>query len=355
MNNTPIINRIFAVIAIILLLSSCNDGSKSYNDVKLDNVLLEHAQHIVGEKVDFPFPITTQKLYVDNDSIVIVLNRKDKSSYFVELFNINDTNYYKGLIRPGNGPGEMLDITYSFYNDTLLVKDIHKNNIAIIPIHKAISDSSYTTTLHSSDIMSQFIWPYQDKLLAVNPNCFTSREYGINNDGPRFILSDTNYVYKEDKEYKYDTFNVTGSKFFISYPNNRIVLYMTNEPRIEIYDTDFNLIRTITGPELPEKIKYANYYNFVVYEGGAPFAYSSSCFDSEYFYITYYGRFSTREIKFEDFDTYILKFDWDGNFINSYFFDFCIKSISMSNDGRCIYAFGTDHDGESVFYKYLLK
>lgn len=54
----------------------------------------------------------------------------------------------------------------------------------------------------------------------------------------------------------------------------------------------------------------------------------------------------------EDTDTYILKFDWDGNFIDSYYIGYYVKSMSLSNDGRFLYTFGSDNNGNDIFYKY---
>ena len=44
-----------------------------------------------------------------------------------------------------------------------------------------------------------------------------------------------------------------------------------------------------------------------------------------------------------------------GNFIDSYLIRHGIAAISVSEDGRSLYAFGTGQDGYPVLNKYLMR
>lgn len=151
---------------------------------------------------------------------------------------------------------------------------------------------------------------------------------------------------------------MTYSQIILSYINDAVVYISSNEALIELYDTKLRLLKKITGPPMPhETLYYVTGNGAVSFLNGVPYTFMEFCHDNHNFYLAYNGDFLTSENNYDasTFNTYILKFDWDGNFIDSYYIDHYVKSMSLSNDGRYIYAFGTDHDGESVFYKYLLK
>ena len=94
----------------------------------------------------------------------------------------------------------------------------------------------------------------------------------------------------------------------------------------------------------------------VVFLNTIPAAYTSFCYDESCFYVSYNGALLSYKNNFDRslLKTWIMKFDWDGNFIDSYYIDYYIESMSLSKDSRYIYVFGTDSTGENVFYKYQL-
>lgn len=339
------------------VLSSCTMGDRTVPISQLDNSVIDSAHSLIPENIDFEYPITAKKIYVWNDSIVVVNNQATESNLFIELYSLQDNSMINSMIHKGNGPSEMLEINFYYQNDTIVAEDIHRKNIAVIPIDRAVNHK-YIPELKQIDIHSQYILPFKGKLIGVNPNCFISKKYDIYNNGDRFILSDSNYVYKEDNEYTHSTFNVTYSQIILSYINDAVVYISSNEALIELYDTKLRLLKKITGPPMPhETLYYVTGNGAVSFLNGVPYTFMEFCHDNHNFYLAYNGDFLTSENNYDasTFNTYILKFDWDGNFIDSYYIDHYVKSMSLSNDGRYIYAFGTDHDGESVFYKYLLK
>lgn len=344
---------------ILCLISavSCQQGTADISNIVLSPEILDSAQTLSPEKVSFNPPIFAKKVFGWNDSIFIVLNDKSSGRRFIELYS-SDNNLIRDYFIRGRGPGEMLDASAIYMNDSLLVEDIYLNHLAVISIRQAISAPDFKPELKNYSIQTQSMWPYKNALLAVNPNRFINKKYGINNDGPRFIVSDTAFTYNDSEKYKFTTINVTHSSFIMSYYKNRIFYYSACSPEIEIYDLDLNLLRTVHGPQMSQDIEYyIDDLNDVCFLSNIPYAYMGSCHNSDFVFLCYIGDFLRPENNYDesDFSSYILQFDWDGNFIDSYNIDHYIKSMSLSRDGRYIYAFGTDHDGESVFYKYLLK
>lgn len=339
------------------VLSSCCMGDRTAPISNLDNSAIDSARALVPENIDFEYPITSKDLYVWNDSIAIVNNQATEDHLFIELYSLYDNSLLNSMLHKGNGPGEMLGINFYYLNDTIVAEDIHRKNIAVIPVDRA-AENGYIPELKHIDIHSQYILPFKGMLIGVNPNCFVNKKYDIYNNGGRFILSDSNYVYKEEHEYTHSTFNVTYSQIILSYTNDAVVYVSSSDPVIELYDTDLQLRKIIIGPSMPRETLYHISDNgSVSFLNGVPYTYMEYCYNENYFYLAYNGDYLTSENNYDasTFNTYILQFDWDGNYIDSYFIDHYIKSMSLSRDGRYIYAFGTDHDGESVFYKYLLK
>ena len=350
--------RLLIILTVVTLFtSSCKrECVNNVLTLTLDNKVKDTAEALIPKKIDFDFPMSALGIYVWNDSIAVVRNsHMDRKHKFLELYNLRSGEFLRGFVDMGNGPGEMLVAKFFYQNDTVLMQDVMKRHITVIPLDSALS-GSFKPEFKDTDIRSQVIWPYHSGLLALNPYCFVNEDAGVYNNGERFIISDSNYVYKETKEYEFDTYNAVLTTFFISYPNGRIAVYNSIEPEIELYDTELRLTNKIRGPELPSDIRYSIMSDGDVLTKGDPNSYYCECYDDNYFYLAFIGRFiETNETIFDVDRSYIFKFDWDGNFIDSYYIDHYVKSMSLSNDGRYIYAFGTDREGENVFYKYLLR
>lgn len=342
------------IMAVALSVSCSEQSTGNVPVMTLDHTVKDTANTLISEDLNFNIPISAQEIYICEDSIAVVCNKN--STWFLELYNLNENRLIKHLLRHGNGPGEMLDVNFYFNNDTIGIEDFQKDRIAIIPIHDAVYNDSYNPELRTLSLQSQYKLPFKGRLIALNPYCFINKEYGIDNNGPRFIITDSNYVYEDSSSYEYDTFNVSYSTFFISHINDRIVFVNTYKPELEIYDLRLNPLREILGPEMPSQKYLIEDDGDVVFLNTIPAAYSSFCHDESYFYVSYNGALLSYKNNFDRslLKTWIMKFDWDGNFIDSYYIDYYIESMSLSKDSRYIYVFGTDSTGENVFYKYQL-
>lgn len=347
----------FCLTAIVLLsVVSCKRvTTDNISTLALNDKIKDTAEALIPERIDFDFPLSALGIYVWNDSIAVVRNsHMDRKHKFLELYNLRSGEFLKSFVDMGNGPGEMLVAKFFYQNDTVLMQDVMKRHITVIPLDSALS-GSFKPEFKDTDIRSQVIWPYHSGLLALNPYCFVNEDAGVYNNGARFIISDSNYVYKETKEYEFDTYNSVLASFFISYPNGRIAVYNSIEPEIELYDTDLRLIKKIRGPELTSNIRYNIMSDGDVLTIGAPTSYYCECYDDNYFYLTFVGRFIEDDETIFDIDrSYIFKFDWDGNFVDSYYVDHFVSSMSLSEDGQSMYIFGVNRDGENVFYRARL-
>lgn len=345
------------VLALTLFLSCSGRSSvaPAVESYTLEREILDTAKTLKPETVDLDSPITARELYVWQDSIAVVLNGEKGGRRLVEMYSMNSGRLIKDLFIKGRGPDEILLCYASLKRDTLLVNDIMQHKIAILPLDSLLHNKNYKPTFRHYTINTQRLWPFRGRLLAVNPNCFVDKQNGINNDGPRFILSDSNYNYKETKHYEINTINLTGADFFISYEKNRIFYWNLYSPEIEIYDTDLHLLRKINGIKQDKKIEYLFANGYVYADADYEYTYRVGCYDDKYVYIISFGEAPNEDASWDDFNkSYILKFDWDGNFIDSYLIELNISSLSVSTDGQSLYAFGLDSQGNNALYKYSL-
>ena len=358
--NKPMIHSSTCItLMALLLVLSCGrqveDISDSVPTVTLSSLVKDTARLLIPER-ELDFPVSALQISVWKDSVSVVRNGVSRDNMFLEFRTLYGNKHIKSLFHAGNGPDEMLSFNFDYQSDSVVARDFMRNNIAIIPIDSVVFNPDYRVRLKKADINTQYLWPFKGGLLAVNPFCFRNDEIGVNNDGFRFIQTDSSYTYKEEKEYEYRTFNVTCMRFIISYDNDRIAVYNSSESEVEIYDTELNLLKIIKDPEMPHGIKYyINKYNYVSYYGEVPQAYFWACSNNNHFYLAYNGDFTSgNEKTIYDLSSWVFKFDWDGNFVDSYYVDHFVSSMSLSSDGQSMYIFGLNHDGENIFYKARL-
>lgn len=194
----------------------------------------------------------------------------------------------------------------------------------------------------------------------MNPYSFKDINTKYNNRAPRFILSTNDFQYNEKHKYKYDTFNVVNGHFIINFQRGRIVYFSRNEDYFEIFNLDKKLIKKVFGPDniKPKYFKYDNgYSDEILYLGNIPISYISSCYSNNYIYVTYCG--NRLDIKknsdLSQYPTYIFKFDWNGNIINSYYTENYIKNISIANDERYIFSWEMNKNKELKLVKYYME
>lgn len=341
-----------ALALALIFIVSCKNGTMN---IVLEDSVLTSAIPLTGETMNFDFPVTAVNIFIVNDSLAVVHNAEQTDRRLVEIYNLNSGALAWEYFSKGNGPEEILMGRSGMFNDTLLLEDFMRDRFVMVPVDRIVSGESFKPEFHNYSVITPRFIPFKGKLLAINPNRFIDKHAGINNDGNRFILTDSSFSYQESRDYQYETSNVTNGNILVSYENDRVIYYSANQPLIEVYDTDLNLLRTISGPELPTKPELSLIGPMVIYSNGQPYAYTRSCSNSKHVYIAYIGEFSTAEKKHDEYDTRIFKFDWNGNFIDSYLIDIYVTGLSLSEDGGTLYVFGREHDGTDVLKKYDLE
>ena len=306
-----------------MTLLSCNNNDQGYKTTKLDKEILHNSDSLVVDTIlnsdNLP---RAQKLFYINDSVVLIQNRKFENQYFLEFYNIRNNKIIKQIFKNGNGHDEMLSIAVNLINNKLLARDFIRNNYTIVNIDSLLTDSTYKSSFIFNEyigISSLFL--YKDEILAVNPYTFICKEQNIVQDfGSKVVkLSELNKLCNSDHEY--NTLNVAAQGEIVTNDNEKIICYADfAQPYINIYNDKLELIKQYEGPgELPAIYTLTD-QNEVIYKKRIPYAYLRSCYNDKFFYLCYMGAYWESDIAktMDSVPCYILKFDWNGNFVKSY-------------------------------------
>ena len=112
---------ILSVVIFIILMSGCVQPKREKVPVQiLDRELLAKAKVLQADTMGtFDEFIYAKKFWVYADSILIVLNKKHKDGYFVELHNLFTKENIVKLYRFGDGPDEILSARVDMNGKTL--------------------------------------------------------------------------------------------------------------------------------------------------------------------------------------------------------------------------------------------
>lgn len=300
-----------------------------------------------------------KEFLVYDDSILIVLNKKHTDGFFLEFYNLSHQKSMRKMYRLGNGPTEMLSAKIYLNKDTLNVTDYVKGQVAFVNMDSVVKNPLYNPLPIKHQVNGSYhAIAYKDSFLLENPYCFADKRIGIEQNAPRFIVTDGKRPYTYATNYKYYTRNVVAGSIISNYFKQKIVYACMNSSRIEIYDTALRLQKIIEGPiRLEADYSVSNEYdnNEVIFKTNIPYAYLDYCVDDDYLYLTYFGDVLPHNRNMKDYPNWILKYDWEGNLIKSYFLDGYILAISKGSAKECLYiAVMNDDDVPLLLKAYLL-
>lgn len=341
----------------VLSLCVCSCG-KEYENYVLPDDVFEAAEvisplydSIMGKKSD---------VYVYADSLIISVNTEREAverGYFLELYDVRNVDSAKDYFTYGGEDGKLLGATSHMHGDTLLIYDYIKNDLYTFGIRQLL-DGNYSMC-KKTNILTQYFIPYKDRLLCQNPYCFDIGVKKYANEGRRFIVSDTAFAYVEKKKYHYETVNVVRGTFVLNWEVGRIFYADAYRNLVEVYDAEnLSMLSRSVGPEQrkPSYAEYAYGPDIVglLFYGDIPETYTEVVATSRYIYAVYSGGVICDDDERLVFSSYILKFDWSGQYIDAFKVNIHIKTLSLSEDGQYFYAYGQSSSSEYELRKYKL-
>lgn len=300
--------------------------------------------------------IDAKDFFVYSDTILIVLNKERRNGHCVELYNINSSEHIGSYYTVGNGPGEMLKANVHVRYEDLIVHDYARSQIGIINLDSAVRNGSYhpaTLKQYSNSIRCPFVTMYNNRILMLNPYYFHDEKYSIHNDVDKFIFSN-----EEDLPFEignlYYTYNVSAGFIVTNRDYTKAVYASCFYDDIELYGENLLPLKHLTGPDKLEH-NYRIEEKEVVFNKVVPYSYRSFAVTDQHIYVSYIGSNLEPKQNLRDFKTYIFKFDWELNLLDSYYTHAYIGSLSISNDEKSFYGRGFDMDGTPVLLKLTNK
>lgn len=341
--------------APLFLLFSCSDNHVSRpEEATLSQDVKTNARELVVETIGLAESLFRAKEFdVYHDSILIVTNKAGDGTPFLEFYRLNSQERVRGFFRKGNGPSEMLDVHTVIHNGKVVVHDYIKNTYCQVDIDSAVNVAGYAPQplkdLPKGAMTASLTAFSDDSLLLWNPYYFVDERQNISNN----VTKPFEFLKKGETpenfwgNHEYFTFNVSQGLIFTNPEADRIICASYFLPEIGIYSTDGTLIKKINGPDkLPYDIAAIN--NNVAFKDKIPYAYKSFCIDGDAFYISYVGDYMVNGDETKDFGSYIFKFDFDGNLLESYHSPVYIGRLSKISGKDTFYCRSIDKQGSTV-------
>ena len=352
-------HKCFTILCCIMICGCMNERQElitSINPSVLDSALWLYEDSVYRNNAF----MESRELFVYKDSFVLLLNYEDPDIPFLGIYKLSG-EYMKGMIKYGNGHGEMLSAELSLQRDNLIVNDYIKGQLVSIQIDSLLKNQCAP---------SNFLKYENSGITSISAR--STGEYVIAD--PFYIRDDLNNIKQGEKrlfemkewqqsvdvkKYKYDTWNIGGEGILLYNSKCKKFMYANkNKSVIEIYDDndDITLEKEIVGPIVlfPEysftKRKNSSVTE-VAFKGRVPCAYICCCMDEAFVYFLYIGDYLYSSRSMTDFHSYILKYDWNGNLIKAYQLERFYRSISKGYDEDTFYATRVDGDGNTILVK----
>jgi hypothetical protein len=348
------------MLVLITIASSCSEKKiDNIEIVTLEDRLLSNSNLLKTDSIWYPIDsIYAKKFYVYADTILIMENNKAAGN-FLNIYNMHNHQLIAKLLPFGEGPGELLYAQMHYDGSFMRVVDYIKRTLYNINIEKILNDNSYIPELiplSQNYIITTSPVSYGDSIIYVNPFHYVNRQANIVQQPPRLIASSSkNIEPKMPMDFDYMTFNV-GQGYLGANTHLGSIFFASNEnSTIEFYSSDLKPIKKVVGPvSLPEarlSISGEDGKREVVYKGMLqPEAYRGFTSSADYLFFLYTGKEVPLDNQ-KDFKSYILCFDWKGNFQKSYSPSSRIYALSVSATSETFYATIMSEDGNPKLVK----
>lgn len=357
-------HRNLSFVILFILFVSCNNRKYdlSFHEKCLNKDVLDSSKVLVVDSIIYDSIFASSKgILVFDDSLFVVKKRNISKASLIDIITKNKKKLIS-LFKYGNGNHELLSADISIRDRYLVVNDIIRSQFINICMDSLLHNSSYIPQIikYETQGITGVEIDEDGYIVYVNPFFFHEEELNINQGKHRLISTRKN----EDEsnfEYKYDTWNVGGDGILIAnIDKNKFMYASKNFSVLELYDKFLNLKTRVTGP-----ISLHPNYSLiplkeeddiqVTFKDKIPYSYLDCCSDSYYVYFLYIGDFLSDSHGVEDFKSYILKYDWDCNLINTYIYDGFLYTISKGEQDNVFYSTFEREDGNMSLLKLKCK
>lgn len=262
-----------------------------------------------------------ESVFVINQHIITFQHPDGNGQPFLHILAMNGQEICS-LVKKGGGRDEMLMALPSVSNNMLLMMDVLQRQLAFIDITEAVKPS-FSILKYRTNILSQRIIPYKDRLMFLNP-------YSYRDQAKRILISDREWNYSEKKHYSFNAFNIVCGEVLYEDQSERVVYLSRHEPIAEVLDTKGTLKKRIIFPHhVPDVAEiWHEDRNIKEYVIIAQDDYPEDCFvsaDSN-------SNCIAAVFRTDDWKSVIMVFNWDGDILDGFKVDTLVYNISLASD-----------------------
>lgn len=335
---------LYHVVAIAILAMAtflCSSSDTSSHDITIlpaEGI----SQAVPLEILDVWYPVDSiypSRYYMYADSVLIVENKRG-AGHFLDFYGTHSKKLIASRIPYGEGPDEWLFTQMYFEGDCMHITDYVKRRFCKLDIHKVLTDSMYKPQFF--DFPREIIMTCPpnllgDSIVGVNPFHYVNHHMGVDQRPPHlFFITGNPDHYPDIEDYEFMTANVSQGLMGVNSHLRKAFFASFDASSIEFYNGKLDLEKQVLGPvQLPETelgistSKEHEFRELTYNRDGRPEAYNTYTLLNDTLYFTYTGAYR-RWGDTKDFSSYILKFDWEGNLLQTYKAPVEISTISVS-------------------------
>ena len=346
---------IFIFSGIFFLSCQSNNSCLS-----ISSEVIEKAIKLFPEDTLFHTEYLYVDMYVLEDSLILGYKNTSKlrkGQGVFDVYNLNRNKIENSFLPFGNFGSPFLSGTIYHCEDLLLAHEFISKILYFIPLTKEVLRAGYSPQAIDFPDLSQRLHTFNGIILKQNPYHYIDKEgHSLNKNTVRLLYSGEDQA---NAEHLIDCFNVSQGHIGVKSDMSRIVYVDANQRRIEFYDKELNLIKVVLGPGIDNyELDIHNMYNKykeAIYVGFVPESFVDIAYDDGYIYTAFTGRAKCNDEDRECFATFIIKLDWDGDFIESFQVNSYVKTMNLSNDGETLFVYGQDNKTDYSVVSYKLK
>lgn len=358
--------KLYAILLIFQLF--CCQTEQYSNVISFKREDAPEILPLNGESIALDLDSLTLPLFYHlfRDSLILVENIK-ANPYFVDVYSLSNKRLVRRIARQGEGPTEFLSVRVmnrAPINNNFSIFDISTKSVGFVSMDEK-GEFQITKKIDLPQNTGDFISIDAVRLLGFNDSYLETEKFS-NKVSPLFYLSTDMATSKEQlqkidsQRFAFFSANVSSAQLAFSKKNDCIWMIDKHRDKIQIFDTNLKLKKSIKGPDFiePDIIqnidKSLGFKNHIDYD-----SYYSCAYTDDYIYLLYLGIVGTYGIKGEGFyykPSEIFKFNWDGELQSIYKLDRFLYGITIDKAGENIYGTTSIGFGEKVeLVKYKLK
>lgn len=344
------------IILFLLCLSSCDNGSETYQQAKTFS--LDHFSETIelkGKELTFGNTVMKPIRIQVIDSFLITINSGEEKH--ISLFNLNTNTKIGDRITNGNGPEDMLQLSFVKGTQSLQLYDIAKKTLMEYDIQAFVRDIQ-PRSIHKIKLKQQILEDItRDKQSNIIAPLFrgTHRLALLNQQGEEirqlgsYPETKADFTDVEKREMFQFSYTVT--------PDGRIILCYNWTDLIEIYSSEGILLHRLHGPDQfispfqeihKEKVIIARPQKGEQREG-----YYNPVVVGDTFFILYNGNKVDSE-NYDENSRQLFIFDWNGKPLKRLLLDQGILTFTVDSINKKIYGISSSPEFHIVSFDFDL-